>query len=129
MTGTRGKNDYLYVRIIEDEHTYLNQRVGRISNNTNANNKYLYYFLKSNSFRDSVFEYETGTVNQGNISSKDIMNQEIPKIPIQMQNSLTSYLDNLSAQISQIKSAQQQKMQSLLDLKSSILDQAFHGMI
>lgn len=47
--------------------------------------------------------------------------------PLEIQQKVVAYLDNISAQIEQVKSAQQQKMQNLLDLKSSILDQAFHG--
>jgi restriction endonuclease S subunit len=44
-----------------------------------------------------------------------------------IQKRIVKYWDNISAQIEQVKSAQQQKMQNLLDLESSILDQAFHG--
>ena len=96
MTGTRGRMDYLFVRVITSNDSYLNQRVGKISNKDNSNYMYLYYFLQSNYFRDKIFEFETGTVNQGNISSKDILNTKIPLPNIQVQQKVVSYLDEIS---------------------------------
>lgn len=127
MTGTRGKMDYLFVRVVNEESCYLNQRVGKISNKNNAHFKYLYYFLQSNIFRDQIFQYETGTVNQGNISSKDIMNQNIPNSPLPIQQKVVTHLDDLSFKIERVKKVQKEKMESLKALKASILDSAFRG--
>ena len=127
MTGTRGKKDYLFVRVITSNDSYLNQRVGKISNKNNSNYMYLYYFLQSNYFRDKIFEFETGTVNQGNISSKDILNTKIPLPNMQVQQKVVSYLDEISKKMEKIKQIQKEKMQSLKALKASILDQAFKG--
>ena len=127
MTGTRGRMDYLFVRVITSNDSYLNQRVGKISNKDNSNYMYLYYFLQSNYFRDKIFEFETGTVNQGNISSKDILNTKIPLPNIQVQQKVVSYLDEISKKMEKIKQIQKEKMQSLKALKASILDQAFKG--
>ena len=127
MTGTRGKKDYLFVRVITSNDSYLNQRVGKISNKNNSNYMYLYYFLQSNYFRDKIFEFETGTVNQGNISSKDILNIKIPLPNIKTQQKVVSYLDEISQKMEKIKQIQKEKMQSLKALKASILDQAFKG--
>lgn len=52
------------------------------------------------------------------------LNIPVPEYGKQVE--VVNYLDNLSAQIEQVKSAQNQKMQTLLDLKSSSLDQTFH---
>ena len=127
MTGTRGKKDYLFVRVITSNDSYLNQRVGKISNKNNSNYMYLYYFLQSNYFRDKIFEFETGTVNQGNISSKDILNTKIPLPNMQVQQKVVSYLDEISQKMEKIKQIQKDKMQSLKELKASILDKAFKG--
>ena len=127
MTGTRGKKDYLFVRVITSNDSYLNQRVGKISNKNNSNYMYLYYFLQSNYFRDKIFEFETGTVNQGNISSKDILNTKIPLPNMQVQQKVVSYLDEISNKMEKIKQIQKDKMQSLKELKASILDKAFKG--
>jgi len=85
MTGTRKKKDYLFVRIIKDESSYLNQRVGRISVNSTTHHSYIYYYLKSDMFRSKAFEYETGAVNQGNISGNAIMKMLIPKVDFEKQ--------------------------------------------
>lgn len=127
MTGTRKKRDYLFVRVVDSNDSYLNQRVGKISNNEKSNHRYLYYYLNSNSFRDVIFEFETGTVNQGNISSKDIMNSNIPNTPLKIQQKVVTYLDNLSEKIETVKSIQKEKMDRLKALKASILDKAFKG--
>ncbi len=127
MTGTRLKRDYLFVRVVDSNDSYLNQRVGKISNKDNSNHRYLYYYLQSNYFRDKIFEFETGTVNQGNISGKDIMNSDIPNTPIEIQQKVVSYLDEISNKIEKIKQIQKEKMDSLKALKASILDKAFKG--
>jgi type I restriction enzyme S subunit len=127
MTGTRKKMDYLFVRVVDSNDSYLNQRVGRISSKYNSHHRYLYYYLKSNYFRDKIFEFETGTVNQGNISSKDIMNSRIPNMSINIQQKVVKYLDEISEKIEKIKSVQKVKMNNLKALKSSILDKAFRG--
>jgi len=127
MTGTRGKKDYLFVRIVDTNDSYLNQRVGRISNTDRAHHRYLYYYLQSNYFRDKIFEFETGTVNQGNISGKDIMNSYIPNIPLDIQQKVVKYLDEISEKTEKVKAVQKAKMESLKALKASILDRAFRG--
>lgn len=127
MTGTRKKMDYLFVRIVDTNNTYLNQRVGKISNKNNSHYKYLYFFFKSNSFRDKIFEFETGTVNQGNISSKDIMNREIANTPLPIQQKTVNYLDSVSQKMEKLKSIQKDKMANLKALKASLLDRAFRG--
>ena len=127
MTGTRGKKDYLFVRIVDTNDSYLNQRVGKISNNDKSDHRYLYYYLQSNYFRDKIFEFETGTVNQGNISGKAIMNSYIPDIPLETQQKVVKYLDDISEKTEKVKAVQKEKMESLKALKASILDQAFRG--
>lgn len=73
-----------------------------------------------------ILEQRQG-VRQKNLNLTKIKNIEINYPDLIIQNKVVNFLDEVSAQIEQIKSAQQQKMQNMLDLKSSILDQAFHG--
>ena len=127
MTGTRTKKDYLFVRIVDTHNSYLNQRVGKITNNEKSNYGFLYYFLQSDFFRNKVFEYETGAVNQGNISGKDIMKTSIPDVSLAVQQKTVQYLDQISQKTERLKQVQQEKMQSLKDLKASLLDRAFRG--
>ncbi len=127
MTGTRTKKDYLFVSLIKENCFYLNQRVGSISPKSNTISEFILYFLKSNLFRGKIFEFETGTVNQGNISGKDIMNCKLPLPSIEIQKIVAGKLSNIEINTNGIISAQQSKLAHLKALKSSILDRAFKG--
>ncbi len=52
---------------------------------------------------------------------------KIPKVPLKTQQKTVQYLDQLSQKTQALKKEQQEKMQSLKDLKASILDRAFRG--
>ena len=52
---------------------------------------------------------------------------EIPLPPLNIQQKIVKYLDEISEKIEKIKQAQKAKMNSLKALKASILDQAFKG--
>lgn len=127
MTGTRTKKDYLFVSIVGNNRFYLNQRVGSLTPKQNTLTKFLYYYLKSNLFRDKIFEYETGTVNQGNISGNDIMQSHIPLPPLLLQENIVNYLDQFSLKYSEILSKQKQRLSELKALKMSLMDSAFKG--
>ena len=47
--------------------------------------------------------------------------------PLQIQQKVVKYLDEISEKIEKIKSIQKEKMDSLKALKASILDKAFKG--
>ena len=73
MTGTRGKQDYLYsVKITENYlkryPMFVNQRVGMIRSKSNAD--FIYICLKSDMLKASIFESSTGSANQANIGIK-----------------------------------------------------------
>lgn len=87
-------------------------------------NEYLYYYLLT---LKKQLETKATTTAQMNINIKVLQDIELPLPSIDIQKQTVEYLDCISNKIEQLKSAQQQKMQNLLDLKSSILDQAFHG--
>ncbi len=88
-------------------------------------NKYLKWYLKK-SYLELREKSNGGTQQNLNLS---IIKSTLVPLPedLSIQQKIVAYLDEVSAQIEQMKSAQQQKMQNLLELKSSILDQAFHG--
>ncbi|WP_162427276.1 restriction endonuclease subunit S [Pontibacter pudoricolor] len=127
MTGTRGKKDYLFVSIIDKSQFYLNQRVGAITPNQNTSTKFLYYYLKTSLFRDKVFEFETGSVNQGNISGKDIMNSLIPLPTLEVQEDIVRYLSSLNKKQQSLLKEQESRLKALRALKESILNAAFKG--
>ena len=85
MTGTRGKKDYFYTHEITEsdckiKNLYLNQRVGCLIPKSDIYPKYFDYLLKEKKIKDSVFLNETGTANQANIGSEDVM-----KIKLQLE--------------------------------------------
>ena len=67
------------------------------------------------------------TLNQPNLSIKDLSNFEIPLPPLKTQQKVVAYLDEISNKMEKIKQIQKEKMQSLKALKASILDKAFKG--
>ncbi|PRM88384.1 restriction endonuclease subunit S [Aliarcobacter cryaerophilus] len=58
---------------------------------------------------------------------KTFRNLDIPLPPLQTQQKVVSYLDEISNKMEKIKQIQKEKMQSLKELKASILDKAFKG--
>ena len=98
MTGTRGKKDYFYTHKVTDadctkKNIYLNQRVGCLIPNSNISSSYFNYLLKDNLIKDSVFLSETGTANQANIGSDDVMRIKLHCPPKEEQKEIADYLD------------------------------------
>ena len=94
--------------------------------NTNLSTDYLYYIIQSKYVKEELLSRSERALIPS-MSVEHLKSILIPLPDVEVQRKVVDCLDNISAQIEQVKSAQQQKMQSLLDLKSSILDQAFHG--
>jgi type I restriction enzyme S subunit len=103
-----------------------NQAVATILvDNSKCINKYLKWYFKK-SYLELREKSNGGTQQNLNLS---IIKSTLVPLPedLSIQQKIVAYLEGLSIQIEQVKSAQQQKMQNLLGLKLSILDQAFHG--
>ena len=87
-------------------------------------NTYLKYFLKKSYF--DIREKASGGT-QPNLNLSIIKNIELPLPTIKTQQKVVSYLDEISNKMEKIKQIQKEKMQSLKELKASILDKAFKG--
>ena len=87
-------------------------------------NTYLKYFLKKSYF-DNREKASGGT--QPNLNLSIIKNIELSLPPLQTQQKVVAYLDEISNKMEKIKQIQKEKMQSLKALKASILDKAFKG--
>lgn len=64
----------------------INQRVCKIESKSNLlNNLFLYYFLSQNKITIELAELSTGSANQANISSNDLLNLELdlPNLEVQ----------------------------------------------
>ena len=127
LTWTRQKKDYLFPWIIEENKYYLNQRVWRIRVKDSLNYKFLYFYLKTNLFRDKIFKFETWTVNQWNISWKDLINQKIPLPSLSKQKEIVSYLDETFGKNRILKEKYEEKLRDLEEMKQSFLREAFEN--
>ena len=58
---------------------------------------------------------------------KVIKELNIAPVALKIQQKVVSYLDEISKKMEKIKNLQKEKMQSLKELKASILDKAFKG--
>jgi type I restriction enzyme S subunit len=83
--------------------------------------KYQLEYLKK-----EILEQRQG-VRQQNLNLTKIKNIQIEYPPLNIQQKTVTYLDKISQKIEKIKSVQKEKMESLVALKASILDQAFRG--
>ncbi|OCL87756.1 Type-1 restriction enzyme EcoKI specificity protein [Aliarcobacter thereius] len=106
---------------------FINQRVAVIQSNEKfTSNNFIYHYLCTSNVLSNVMELSK-TLNQPNLSIKDLSNFEIPLPSLETQQKVVAYLDEISNKIEKIKQIQKEKMQSLKELKASILDKAFKG--
>ncbi len=106
---------------------FVNQRVAAIqSREALTTNNYIYHYLCTTNVLTNVMELSK-TLNQPNLSIKDLSDFGIPLPPLQIQQKVVSYLNEISEKLEILKRVQNEKMESLKALKASILDQAFRG--
>ncbi|KAB0579159.1 restriction endonuclease subunit S [Campylobacter volucris] len=86
--------------------------------------KFLFHFLFF--IRDKIIKDSFGGA-QPNISQTYIKNLQIPIPPLQEQEQIASYLDELSLNIKDLKQNYQAQIKNLQELKKSLLDKAFKG--
>ena len=126
MTGTKGKRDYFYTLLLKDENfdgkeLYLNQRVGCFAKKDGVCAGYYNYLLKDSNILDSIFIYETGTANQGNLGIETIKRTMLQYPPEDEQQSIADYLDNKCGEIDELIAIKQSKIDSLKEYKKSII--------
>ncbi|MGJ0339966.1 restriction endonuclease subunit S [Aliarcobacter cryaerophilus] len=98
--------------------------VGFKSDESELNILFLKYQLEY--LKKDILEQRQG-VRQQNLNLSKIKNIEIEYPPLKTQQKVVSYLDEISNKMEKIKNLQKKKMQSLKELKASILDKAFKG--
>lgn len=91
-------------------------------------NSYLFYFLITEKLFEQIEPNIRGTQYPAT-SDNDLKNCNIPNAPYETQQKVVAYLDEVSQKIEILKQVQNDKMQSLKSLKTSILDKAFRGEI
>ncbi len=105
----------------------VNQRVAAlISDDKIIKQRFLYNFLCT----DGVANYVRANVNtlmQPNLSINDLKKMPIPCPSLEIQNKIIHQLDTLSDETKKLEEKYQQKLNSLEELKKSILQKAFSG--
>jgi len=87
---------------------------------------YITYVLQNRDFQEYIRINSTGATIK-NVSLKTMRGYNLILPPLNIQQKTVAYLDSISQKIEKLKQIQKEKMQSLIALKASILDQAFKG--
>lgn len=131
LTGTVDKTDYGYtVKLPKTEvDLLLNQRIMKIevNNSIELNKDYLMNYLLSPDFLKQLYNTASGT-RQANLSSKTILTLKI-KYPskIAEQNKIVEKLSQLRKDTIKLEKKYLVKVNTLEELKKSILQKAFVG--
>lgn len=129
LTGSRGKRDYGFVAMINDENDYmLNQRVAALRFDISvAYPKFFMYYLSSIDYRNKFFSYETGNVGQGNVGIKVLIEPEVLVPSLQEQMRIVKRIESQLSVCDSIEQTVNQSLQQAEALRQSILKQAFEG--
>ncbi len=91
------------------------------------NSYFLNYFLNSPQTQNKLKFIARRAVQQANINSKEIASLQIPLPPLPEQKKIVSYFDDLREKVDKLKKIQEEQLKDLVELKKSILEQAFSG--
>ena len=133
MTGTRKKRDYFFTyKVSENDcNLFINQRVGALRPYESLVSDYLRFSLKSETILQDVFQYETGTANQGNLGAENILKILIPLPPLAEQYRIVAKIEKLMPFVEVYDKAQTEldTLNAKLPeaLKKSILQEAIQG--
>ena len=133
MTGTRKKRDYFFSVLVNSSHQnlYINQRVGCLRSIEENIAKWLVIALKTEVILTDVFQYETGTANQGNLGAENILKTKIPLPPLAEQHRIVAKIEELLPKVEEYGKAQDalNKLNTELPerLKKCILQEAIEG--
>ena len=123
LTGNVGR-----VGVIQKEHlpAALNQRVARITINKDspATREFLLFFLYSDWFREELIGAGHGAAQQ-NVSTKDLVEIQLPFPPLPEQKRIVGILDKAFAAISTAKENAEKNLQNARELFESYLQSVF----
>ena len=130
MTGTKGKRDYFYTLVVPKvrHNLYLNQRVGLLRVILSELNIYFINLVLKHQFvLDSIFQTETGNVNQGNIGSENTLNLLIPIPPLTEQERIVQKVEQLLTIVDTIEQLQEELRDLVKQTKNQVLNYAIAG--
>ena len=123
-SGTIGK-----VALVPDliRKGIINQALLKISTRKEILNLYLKIWMESNNFRKSIKIHSGGAAIQNVASVSILKNILIPLPSIEEQQSIVNKIDTLRAETQKLEAIYQKKLDSLEELKKSVLQKAFAG--
>lgn len=126
LTGTKYKRDYGYAVRVEtvNDKLLLNQRILALTPLDLSD--YFYYYLQSPVFRELFFSFETGAVNQGNVSSVSVGSIVFPLPPREEGIEIQRILGNLISKENELEQLLDSQ-ESLELITQTILTKAFRG--
>lgn len=132
MTGTKGKRDYFFTHLLKDDDftdfcLYLNQRVGCLIPSDNVWAGYYNYLLKDSRILDSVFLYETGTANQGNLGIDNIRRTKLQVPPYKEQCDIYEYIHQRCEKVDSFIFRKQSLITKLTEYKKSLIYEVVTG--
>lgn len=129
LTGSRGKRDYGFVAMIENESDYfVNQRVAALRFNFDfAVPKFYKYYLASPGFRNEFFKYETGNVGQGNVGIKALQEPFVVCPTLTEQAVIVRKIESSFSVCDKIEQTIDKSLKDAETLRQSILKKAFEG--
>ena len=132
MTGTKGKRDYFYTHLLNgldfsNLNLFLNQRVGCLIPAQNVCAGYYNYLLKDSRILDSIFLYESGTANQGNLGIDSIRRTKLHNPSYSEQIQIQQYLDGLCKVIDTVVKKKVDIINKLTEYKKSLIYEVVTG--
>ncbi|MDX3959989.1 restriction endonuclease subunit S [Aliarcobacter skirrowii] len=104
-----------------------NNNIMRVRFRDDISSYFVSYQFGCNYLKEQLENIKSATTNVAAIYYKTLKEIDVVIPPLQIQQKVVSYLDEISNKIEKIKQIQKEKMQSLKELKASILDKAFKG--
>lgn len=129
LTGSRGKRDYGFVAMIDEQDNYLlNQRVAALRFNQEvALPEFYQYYLSSPDYRNQFFSYETGNVGQGNVGIKALNEPVVVCPPLDEQKRIVEEIESRLSVCDSIEQTVDTALVQAEAMRQSILKQAFEG--
>jgi type I restriction enzyme, S subunit len=112
--------------LVNDSRVFSIKNVGLIKSTEHANMRYLLYYLKSKLAKKYV-EAESKGGAQLFIGLKKLRDFPISLAPIDIQESVVMKMSQLGLETQRLEAIYQQKLDSLAELKQSLLQKAFSG--
>lgn len=103
-----------------------NQQINAIIPNSIFVSKYLFFVCLSNYFQ-TILKKNASQTTLPIINKTEFSKLQIPLPPLQEQEQIALYLDELSSHVKNLKQNYQMQIKNLQELKKSLLDKAFQG--